>query len=217
MFVNKKKWMYILIVSVIFLTVLLVGSIINRKTTYYEDGITDNSVQKIETNINSIRDGLPYAIKRVNEWRSDLYLDYISVAFNDEKQISDKKGIVSYNFYGKNVKDGLDASVEVKIDMNSNSIIQFMSSYGTSKVLLGGGQEIKISDWRIDINDAIETATKAIGKEKILKHDKPNVIIRCWANEWEVAVLSSGEHKKDDYRIELNPKMGEVIGDINKK
>lgn len=61
----------------------------------------------------------------------------------------------------------LDASADVGIDMNTNSIIRFQSDYGTKKEL-GGGENILDTDtWIIDINEVFDIAIAELGEDSI--------------------------------------------------
>lgn len=195
--------------TIIFIIILFLGiCLITACNKEYENGESDKKEYHIGKSVLTIKCGIPYAIDRAKKWRTGLYLDYIKVAFNGVEELEKRKGEIMYSFYEDDAKENFDANAYVLLDMKKNSIVSFESSYGTAKVLLGGDGELKTDKWKLDIDKAIDIAFNKIGKDKILKHKEPNLVIRCWEKNWEIAVVGD---KFDDYGVEVNPENGEII------
>lgn len=174
-------------------------------------GIVDEKSYEIDANISNIKEGVPFAIKRAKEWREGLELEYIRVVFNTKEEMESKKGTIVYKFYESNVKSGLDASAEVYLDMNNNCITRFESDYGDSKELLGGGNSLEVDKWKIDIGEAVDIFLNEMNKSGMLEYKADNIIIRCWQNSWEIALLSEVEVGRTEFLVEINPETKEIL------
>lgn len=195
------------------LATIIFGTFVSCKKEI-EAGESDKKVYHLEHQISSIKDGISYATDRAKQWRPGLYLDYIKVTLNGVDEILNKKGEILYRFYEERAKDDLDADAYVLLDMKKNSIISFDSSYGTPKVLIGGYSKLDTSKWILDIDKAVDILIEKIGKDKIQKHENPNIVIRCWENYWEIAVVGN---QFDDYVVTVNPSNLEIISIDDKK
>lgn len=174
-------------------------------------GIVDEKSYEIDANISNIKEGVPFAIKRAKEWREGLELEYIRVVFNTKEEMESKKGTIVYKFYESNVKSGLDSSAEVYLDMNNNCITRFESDYGDSKELLGGGNSLEVDKWKIDIGEAVDIFLNEMNKCGMLEYKADNIIIRCWQNSWEIALLSEVEVGRTEFLVEINPETKEIL------
>jgi hypothetical protein len=198
---------------------LMIALLILSGCGVYPKGYTDVTERRLGVAITSIQEGIPFAAQRAQEWRKNLYLDYINVGFEGKEKIQSRKGQISYYFYEDNVKKNLDAAAKVEIDMEKNSIIYFRSTYGTSRKLLGSGRgyNMKTSEWTIDIDKAFEIAYKELGETRIRKYSNPKVVLRCFEVLWDFAIYSTLDAPYDDICIVINPKDGSIIRVDDKK
>ncbi len=69
----------------------------------------------------------------------------------------------------ENVTKKLDANAFVTIDMNTDSMVRFRSTYGTGKELGGGDEELNTDNWIININKAFDIAKDNLDEDNILQ------------------------------------------------
>lgn len=199
---NKYKF-----IILIFITIVLTGC----DSEPIPNGYSDCTEITLDKTIGSIKAGIPFATERVGEWRDTMYLNFINVGFVGKEQIKNRKGTIDYFFYEKNISDKLDASADVGINMNTNSIIRFYSDYGTKKELGGGTNILDTDSWTIDINEAFEIAIAALGEGIVEQYDNPKVVLRCGETSWDFAVYPSQDARYQDLLVRINPETGEVI------
>lgn len=120
----QNQIIFSLVGIVILLKVGIWGYNIYDNNTNYK-GIIDKEEYKLDTDIEGIKDGVPFAVKRTKEYREGLELNYVKVEFENEEQLQDKKGVIMYVFYEEGVKSDLDASANLYLDMSRNSIKSF--------------------------------------------------------------------------------------------
>lgn len=200
--INKYKF-----IILIFITIVLTGC----DSEPIPKGYSDFTEVSLDKTIDSIKSGIPFAIERVGEWRDTMNLNFINVGFIGKEQIKNRKGIIDYFFYEKNITDKLDASADVSIDMNANSVIRFYSDYGTKKELGGGTNILNTDNWTIDINEAFDIAIAVLGEDIIEQFDYPKVVLRCGETYWDFAVYPSQDARYQDLLVRINPETGEVI------
>ncbi|MBE6049780.1 MAG: hypothetical protein E7214_03725 [Clostridium sp.] len=83
--------------------------------------------------------------------------------------------------------------------MSSNSITKFQVSYGTSKQLLGGEPYLELDKWKMDLGKAIDIFMNKMRENGIVDYKASNIIIRCFKESLEVALLTDG-----DIQVKLN-------------
>ncbi|WFR55944.1 hypothetical protein QA584_20315 [Anaerocolumna sp. AGMB13025] len=170
----------------------------------------DDSEIVLDGNIDSIKSGLQFAKQRVEEWRDTMHLNYINAGFYGKEQISSRMGRITYSFYEENVTNKFDADASVDIDMNSNSLVRFSSSYGTPKQL--GGSEIILNteSWTIDINEAFDIAVAEMGVDTIDHYENPKVVLGCSESFWDFSLYAEPDAMFADFVITINPQSGIV-------
>lgn len=209
MFQKYKRINYIRII--IFIMIIVQGC----KYTKYPKP-KEQSIQievELDQVIDSIKSGLPYAIKRVEEWRDSMVLSFINAGFIGKEQIENRKGTISYFFYEEKVTEKLDAYAYINIDMNNNCIYDFTSSYGTPKELGGGPEEVlDVNVWNVDISDIFDIVEEKLGVNYLDQYDEPKVVLRCGENWWDFAVYENSTSPIEEFVIEINPITGEILG-----
>jgi len=172
---------------------------------------SDYTEYVLDQEVNSIKAGLPYAKQRVWEWRNTLHLNTITAGFVGKEQIEERVGTISYFFYEENVTKKLDADASVTINMNSNSIIQFTSSYGSAKKLGGGSKVLNTENWTIDIDEAFDIAIAELGEDSINQYDNPKIVLRCSESFWKFVVYPNPDEPYPDITVKIDPVKGEVM------
>lgn len=119
--------------------------------------------------------------------------------------------MILYFFYEEKVTKKLDADAEVMIDMNQNSIVQFISSYGSAKKLGGGSKVLNTEKWKIDIDEAFDIVIAEWGEDSINQYDNPKIVLRCSESFWEFVLYPEPDAPYPDITVKLDPVKGEVM------
>lgn len=178
---------------------------------------SDDTVKVLNEEINTIKSGLTYANQRASEWRETMHLNTITAGFDGKEQIKERKGTITYFFYEKSVKKGFDADAAVTINMKSNSIIKFRSSYGSAKKLGGGTKVLDMEKWTIDINEAFDLSIVELGENFIDQYDNPKIVLRCSESFWDFDVYSNIDARSPDITVKIDSVKGEVLDVIDKR
>lgn len=203
-----KNFKYVVIIIVVI--VFLVGCIRGAKPEPEEQ--SDYEELKLDETIDTIMAGLPYAVKRVEEWRNTMTLNYINIGFEGKEEIEKRKGEISFFFYEEGVTEKLDADAFVSIDMNKNCIVRFSSTYGTPKELIGSSVALNTDDWTIDIAEVFDIVEEKLGINYLNQYGEPKIVIRCSDTWWDFAVYENSTASYEEFVIEINPISGDIVG-----
>ncbi|WP_058302717.1 hypothetical protein [Gorillibacterium timonense] len=175
-------------------------------TNWSMKDIQDRTEIPLNHEINSYKDGLPFATERAKQWRKDAYLTNIVIGFQGKENINNRRGTIDYHYYAKNNSIfGLpDAVCWVTIDMDKRSIVEFRA-FGGARLY---GDPIDISRWNIDIKSMFDGIEKEGILELLNRYDNPSLVVRTNEEMWEVALYPSLESMGEDvtFRFETTTK-----------
>lgn len=171
--------------------------------------VHDASIVPININIDSVKKGLPFADKRVLEWRKDAVLASITAIFQGKEEISKRKGLISYKYLVEN-NDGIgwpQAVGYVDIDMGKNAITKFFTLSGERL----GGYNIDVPNSDITFNEIFDLVEKKCGTEIFDRYSNPRVMIRCGNKGWDMDIYPSDWSGEEDIVITFDPDKKEIL------
>ena len=208
---NKK---IIILVAVIILLIIsiFIGWLTTLELHWSMQEIKDTKSYSLnlDNKANDVKSTFQIANRRVNEWRSGTYLDDIMIEFVGTKQIKNREGLFRYFYYISNEdEDGLPHVVAI-VDINTEK--QVISRFE----VFGGfdleGRKLDISEWKVDILEAMDIAEKHLGTDYYDKNETPKVRIRAsYGNYWIVEFHPNEESYMPDKYIDINAITGEVV------
>lgn len=208
----SKKVIIIVSIAVLLIMIMLIGWLMTRELHWSMQEIKDTKPNplNVDAEIKDIKSTLKIANKRVDEWRTGTYLHSVMVEFVGIKQIKDREGLIRYFYYISNEdKEGLP-HVRAIVDINTEKqVISNFEVYGGFDL---GSRKLDISEWNIDILEAMNIAEKHLGTEYYRKNAHPKVRIRAnYDNTWSVEFLPNEESYMADKYIEINAVSGKIV------
>ena len=174
--------------------------------------ITERPVNKP---LNSVEDGLPYAINRAHEWRKDAVLTDIEIISVGKNEIEGNKGKANYWFQLPCVNESNPGGIIIiSVNLNSN-IIELVEAYHdddyykTKKI-----KELKLKNLAFaDIKQLYDTAINEIGKDNIFQYQQPFARMQI-NSDYAVFNVSPSMEKQYPikYSVKIDVKTGKVLG-----
>jgi hypothetical protein len=206
---KKVLGITILIFISIFIVVGIAISIAALQEKPPEHPLDFQDIKKVELAkpIKSVEDGLPFALKRANEWRKDVVLTGIQIVSEGKEQIENRIGIINYTFEFEYVNEKKPGGILiVSINTQSNSI-ELVSASHDGEDKSRKVKKLEFSKMAESINKIYDTAIKAIGKDNIFQFKQPFVRVSINLNN---AVFESGTSEtklpviKSNVRIDMS-------------
>lgn len=166
----------------------------------------------LEKPINSIEDGLPYALNCSHKWRQDAVLTELQIVSTGKEEIENATGKLNYRFEFAYInKTKLGGTMLISINTNSNSI-EFVSTSHDGEDKTRKIKELKLNNLTESIKKTNNVAIKAIGKDNIFKYEQP--FVRSYINldfaTFEVGALQNGLNIVK-YRVKIDMKTYDVL------
>lgn len=190
---------------------ILIGAL-QEKTPEHPLDFQDIKKTVLDKPINSVEDGLPYALNRAREWRQDAVLTGLEIVSVGKDEILNNKGKLNYIFefeyVDKNKPGGI---ITVSIDTNSNSI-ELVSASHDGEDRTRRVKELKHNDLEESVRKVYYAAIKAIGNDNVFKYQQPFVRIRIGS---DFAIFeesySQDEPNKIENRVKIDMKTYNIL------
>ena len=181
----------------------------------------DITERPINKPLNSVEEGLPYAINRAHEWRKDAVLTDIEIISEGKQEIEGNKGRVRYRFELPYVNESKPSGIiNVSINLNSNSIEYVRASHEYVRASHDYDETKKINELKLkniafaDIKQLYEAAVSEIGKDNIFQYEQP--FVRMQINS-DYAVFKVSPSMEKQYPIKHSVKIDVKTGKVLEK
>lgn len=149
--------------------VLTIGALSEKPPSHPMD-FQNVSKKPLKQEINSVKDGMPYAIEEALNWRQDAVLTGIMIVSNGKDEIQAKTGKVSYEFQFPYInEENPSGIISVTIDMISDSIELVSASHDVRKYS-GNLEEEVLVVTDAEIYNTYDDIIKKFGVDEINKY-----------------------------------------------
>ena len=192
----KIEYKKVLGISVLILTgIVVVAGIaisiaaLQEKPPEHPLDFQDIKKVELEKPINSVEDGLPFALKRANEWRKDAVLTGVQIVSKGKEEIENRNGRVNYTFEFEYVNEKKPGGILIISVSTKSNRIELVSASHDGEDKFRKVNELELKEMTLNINKIYETAIKATGKDSILKFNQPFIRVSINSND---AVFETG-------------------------
>lgn len=194
----KKTCVFIFKVIILILLILLLGigltiiiGTLQEKPPEHLLDFQDIKKTVLDKPVNTVEDGLPYALNEAHEWRQDAVLTGLEIVSVGKEEIGNNKGklryILEFTYIDESKPSGI---MFISINTNSNSI-EFVSASHDGEAGARSFSELKCNNLTECIKKVYDVAIKAIGKENIFQYEQPFVRVHVDSNYATFEVSSS--------------------------
>jgi hypothetical protein len=135
----------------------------------------DINGRDLQGTINSVEDGLPYAMNRAHEWRQDAVLTGLLIISFEEEEIRSANGEIIYTFHFPYIDESKPRGfIDISIDTRTNSL-QLVSAYHNPELRTTRINELNSNNLTERIEKVYDVAMEAIGEDNVFKYKEPFV------------------------------------------